>query len=41
VSSPRRRKYQVFPMDASVAGRIVAPRSNITAGRTEFVYTGR
>jgi len=26
-------------MDASVAGRIVAPRSNITAGRTEFVYT--
>ncbi len=33
------RKYQVFPMDASVAGRIVAPRPNITAGRTEFVYT--
>jgi len=32
-------KYQVFPMDASVAGRIVAPRPNITAGRTEFVYT--
>ncbi|MBX3357137.1 MAG: arylsulfatase [Phycisphaeraceae bacterium] len=32
------RKYQVFPMDASVAGRIVAPRPNITAGRTEFVY---
>jgi len=26
-------------MDASVAGRIVAPRPNITAGRTEFVYT--
>jgi Sulfatase len=24
---------------ASVAGRIVAPRPNITAGRTEFVYT--
>ena len=32
------RKYQVFPMDASVAARIVAPRPNITAGRTEFVY---
>jgi arylsulfatase A-like enzyme len=32
-------KYQVFPLDASVAGRIVAPRPNITAGRTEFVYT--
>jgi arylsulfatase len=33
------RKYQVFPMDASVGARIVAPRPNITAGRTEFVYT--
>jgi len=32
-------KYQVFPLDASVAGRLVAPRPNITAGRTEFVYT--
>ncbi|MGB9437872.1 MAG: arylsulfatase [Desulfobacterales bacterium] len=32
-------KYQVFPLDASVAARIVAPRPNITAGRTEFVYT--
>jgi arylsulfatase len=32
------KKYQVFPLDASVAGRIVAPRPNITAGRTEFVY---
>ena len=32
-------KYQVFPMDASVAARLVAPRPNITAGRTEFVYT--
>jgi arylsulfatase len=26
-------------MDASVAARIIAPRPNITAGRTEFVYT--
>ncbi len=33
------KKYQVFPMDASVAARIVAPRPNITAGRTEFAYT--
>jgi hypothetical protein len=29
----------VLPLDASVAARIVAPRPNITAGRTEFVYT--
>ena len=33
------KNYQVFPLDASVAARIVAPRPNITAGRTEFVYT--
>jgi arylsulfatase A-like enzyme len=33
------KKYQVFPMDATVAARIVAPRPNITAGRSEFVYT--
>ncbi|SDB06057.1 arylsulfatase [Bauldia litoralis] len=32
-------EYEVFPMDASVAARIVAPRPNITAGRTEFTYT--
>lgn len=32
-------KYQVFPLDASVAARIVAPRPNITAGRTKFEYT--
>ncbi|AFY28453.1 arylsulfatase [Cyanobium gracile] len=32
-------KYQVFPLDASVAARIVAPRPNITASRSEFVYT--
>src|SRR5205085_748554 len=32
-------KYQVFPMDASVAARMIAPRPNITAGRSEFVYT--
>jgi len=33
------KKYQVFPMDASVATRLAMPRPNITAGRTEFVYT--
>jgi len=33
------KKYQVLPFDASVAARVVAPRPNITAGRTEFVYT--
>jgi arylsulfatase len=33
------KKYQVFPMDASVAARIIAPRPNITAGRKEFDYT--
>ncbi len=32
-------RYQVFPMDASVAARVIAPRPNITAGRSEFVYT--
>jgi arylsulfatase len=33
------KKNGVFPMDASVAARIIAPRPNITAGRSEFVYT--
>ena len=33
------KKYQVFPLDASAASRLVAPRPNITAGRSEFVYT--
>jgi len=33
------QKFQVFPLDASVAARIIAPRPNITAGRKEFVYT--
>ena len=33
------QKYHVLPLDASMAARIVAPRPNITAGRTEFVYT--
>jgi arylsulfatase A-like enzyme len=33
------KKYQVLPLDASVATRLVMPRPNITAGRSEFVYT--
>jgi arylsulfatase A-like enzyme len=33
------QKYNVLPLDASTAARIVAPRPNITAGRSEFVYT--
>lgn len=33
------KKYHVFPLNASVAARLVAPRPNITAGRKEFVYT--
>ena len=32
------KKYQVLPLDASVATRLVAPRPNITAGRSKFVY---
>lgn len=33
-------KYQVLPLDASVAARIVAPRPNLAAGRTTFTYSG-
>ncbi len=33
-------KYQVLPLDASVAARLVTPRPNITEGRTQFTYTG-
>ena len=33
-------KYQVLPLDASVATRLVTPRPNITAGRTVFTYSG-
>jgi arylsulfatase len=33
------RKYEVLPLDATVATRLVEPRPNITAGRSEFVYT--
>jgi arylsulfatase len=33
------RKFEVLPLDTSVATRLVAPRPNITAGRSEFTYT--
>ncbi|CAN5123536.1 arylsulfatase [soil metagenome] len=32
------KKYEVLPLDASCATRLVADRPNITAGRSEFVY---
>ena len=31
-------KYQVLPLDASVATRLVAPRPNLSAGRNVFTY---
>ena len=33
-------KFNVLPLDASVATRLVAPRPNLTAGRKEFNYSG-
>jgi len=33
-------KYNVFPMDNSVAQRLLAPRPSATAGRTVFTYSG-
>jgi hypothetical protein len=33
-------KYHVLPLDASVATRLVTPRPSLTAGRTEFTYSG-
>ena len=34
------KKYQVLPLDASVATRLVIPRPSITAGRDVFTYSG-
>jgi arylsulfatase A-like enzyme len=34
------KKYQVLPLDASVATRLVEPRPNLTAGRKEFTWSG-
>ncbi|MBL8667162.1 MAG: arylsulfatase [Rhodospirillales bacterium] len=33
-------KYQVTPLDASVAARLVTPRPSLTAGRNEFTWLG-
>jgi hypothetical protein len=33
------KKYEVLPLDASVATRLAAPRPSLTSGRSEFVYT--
>jgi arylsulfatase len=33
-------KYQVLPLDATVATRVVAPRPNLAAGRTAFTWSG-
>ncbi len=33
-------KYQVLPLDASVATRVVAPRRSLAAGRKVFTYSG-
>jgi arylsulfatase A-like enzyme len=33
-------KYQVLPLDATVATRLVAPRPSLTAGRTVFTWSG-
>ncbi len=33
-------KYQVLPLDTSVATRLVAPRPSLAAGRTEFAWHG-
>jgi len=33
-------KYQVLPLDASVATRLVAPRPSLAAGRRVFTYSG-
>jgi arylsulfatase len=34
-------KYQVLPLDASVASRVVIPKPSLAAGRNVFTYSGR
>jgi len=34
-------KYQVLPLDASVAPRVVIPKPSLAAGRTVFTYSGK
>jgi arylsulfatase len=33
-------KYQVLPLDASVATRVITPKPSLAAGRTTFTYKG-
>ena len=33
-------KYQVLPLDASVATRVIAPKPSLAAGRKVFTYSG-
>ncbi|MBS2027450.1 MAG: arylsulfatase [Deltaproteobacteria bacterium] len=33
-------KYQVLPLDASVATRLIQPRPSLAAGRTDFTWNG-
>src|SRR5664280_226804 len=33
-------KYQVLPLDATVATRLISPRPSLSAGRTVFTYSG-
>jgi arylsulfatase len=35
------QKYQVLPLDATVATRLVEPRPSLAAGRTEFTWSGK
>jgi arylsulfatase len=35
------RNYQVLPLDASVATRMVQPRPSLAAGRTQFTWSGQ
>ena len=37
---PRSTKYQVLPLDASVATRMVTPRPSMSGGRKVFTFTG-
>jgi arylsulfatase len=34
------KKYQVLPLDATVATRLIAPRPSLTAGRNVFTWSG-
>jgi hypothetical protein len=34
------QKYQVLPLDSTVATRLIEPRPNLTAGRREFTWSG-